>query len=355
APARPPSARVIQKLRRKSARRFLRKHDPASSSRLVAARARKTPLINYGKSRAPPPMVIRSPPMILPRNSTNSGISSGFRDWVGGRPLAHAAARLCEDSGSRRARRSDCVIRPHRCTGPRDQSARHASRHDPSVRPGRVVGPQARTVVGAARAHPRVGKLVKPGTPDFEVEMRAGGVASAGGFGDLLPARYLVPRMHAHGIFLEMIVTGCKNTRNAQVTNDNHVAAGKAPEAAAATGATIRTKRRAHRVPHLCVRHIARRSLAVGFVRIWALIVLAVEREQDLAIGRGAHRSARNHRLGADTNIRSFMPRVARRAAVVSLAVFVRVRITDAETRLIRNAINGPRQTDFTRSASRSR
>src|SRR6478609_7926892 len=104
-----------------------------------------------------------------------------------------------------------------------------------------------------------------------------------------------------------MIVAGRKNPGDPRVTNDNHVAARKTPEAAAATGTTIRTERRANRVSHFCVRCQARWILAVGFVAVRASIVLAVEREQDNAVSRCADRGARSHCLGADANVRPFV------------------------------------------------
>src|SRR4051812_46918595 len=136
-------------------------------------------------------------------------------------------------------------------------------------------------MVGAARASPGIGELVKAGAPDFEMGMGPAGVAGAGGFGNLLPALDVVPRTHAKRALFEMIVASRKDARNVQVTNDKHVAAGKAQDAASATATAIWTERRAHRGAYLCIRCEARWILAIGFIGVRALIVLAVEGEQN--------------------------------------------------------------------------
>ena len=214
--------------------------------------------------------------------------------------------------------------------------------------------PQARPVVGAALARPWIGKLVKARAPDFEMEMGSAGVAGAGGFGDLLTTPHLIPGTHAQRALFEMIVARRKNARNIRVTNDDHVASGKAPEAASTTRATIGAKGRADRVPYLCARCEVRWSLAVGFIGVRALIVFAVERKQDHTIGRRTDRGARDHRLGADADVRSFVPWIARLAAIMCLSVFVRIRIADAKARLIRNTVDGPRQPNLVRRAAGS-
>src|SRR5690606_10439553 len=133
-----------------------------------------------------------------------------------------------------------------------------------------------------------------------------------------------------------------RDARHAFVPNDDDVAAREAPKAPFFTGATVRADGRAHRGAGGRAGHVGGRVLAIGLVRIRALIVLAVPSEQHHAIGGRAHRGAFCLRGERNADVRALMTEVPRLAAVVSLPIFVEVGIPEVDARLTGNAVDGP-------------